>query len=136
MATSKLRYVFIGAGAAIVEAHLDALRGLPIEIAGMSDIDTERGSARAAKAKCTFFMDHHEMLRDVGPDVAVICTPHPFHASHARDCMTAGAHVLVEKPMAVDVSDADSMIAVAERTGRLLGVNFQERFRPNVAYAR
>src|SRR5260221_5475437 len=117
MSNSTLRYVFIGAGAAIVEAHLDALQGLPIEVVGMSDIDTERGSAQAAKAKCPFFVNHHDLLRDVAPDVAVICTPHPLHAAHARDCMAEGANVLIEKPMAVDVSDADCVIALAERTG-------------------
>jgi predicted dehydrogenase len=133
---SKLRYVFIGAGAAIVDAHLDAVRVLPIEIAGMSDLDPDRGPKQAAQFDCPFFVDHRDLLRDVKPDVAVICTPHPFHAAQARDCVAAGAHVLIEKPMAVDVADADSVIAAADRAGRLLGVNFQERFRPTVVYAR
>jgi predicted dehydrogenase len=131
-----LRYAFIGSGASIVDAHLDALAGLPVAIAGMADIDADRAGARAARSGCPFFRDHRELLREVRPDVVVICTPHPLHADHACDGLEAGAHVLVEKPMAVDVTDGDRMIAAAERAGRLLAVNFQERFRPNVEAAR
>jgi len=68
--------------------------------------------------------------------VAVICTPHPFHAPIALDCFAAGAHVLVEKPMAVEVAEADTMIAAADAAGRILAVNFQQRFRPAIAYVR
>lgn len=76
------------------------------------------------------------MLDAVRPDVAVICTPHPFHAPIAADCLAVGAHVLVEKPMAVEVAEADAMIAAAASAGRILAINFQQRFRPDIVYAR
>lgn len=131
-----LRYAFIGAAAAIVDAHLDGLEGVPCEIVGMADVDAERGATKAAKVGCAFFVDHHDLLSVVRPDAVVICTPHPLHAEQTLDALSSGAHVLVEKPMAVEVADADAMIATAERTRRVLAVNFQERFRAAVQYAR
>jgi predicted dehydrogenase len=76
------------------------------------------------------------MLAELRPDVAVICAPHPFHLALALDSFAAGAHVLVEKPMAVTVGEADRMIAAAADAGRVLAVNFQQRFRPVIARAR
>jgi predicted dehydrogenase len=52
------------------------------------------------------------------------------------EALASGAHVLVEKPLAVEVREADAMIAAADDAGRLLGVCFQQRFRPVIAAAR
>jgi predicted dehydrogenase len=133
---SRVRYAFIGGAAAIVDAHIEAMRALPIAVVGMADIDTERGPVQAKKIGCPFFSDHVELLGKARPDAVVICTPHPLHAEQARASLGAGAHVLVEKPMAVDAADADSMIEAAESARRILAVNFQERFRPAVERAR
>src|SRR5689334_1928299 len=101
----------------------------------MADVDDAMGGSRAAMAGCPFFLDHRELLSAVAPDVVVICVPHPLHRSLALDCFAAGAHVLVEKPMAVDVAEAEAMIGAADAAGRLLAVNFQERFRPAIEAA-
>src|SRR5258706_3135974 len=131
-----LRFAVLGCGASIVPTHLIALAKLSnARIVGMSDIDAERGSKRAIEAKCAFFQDHRALLAELHPDVAVICTPHPFHAQLTLDALAAGAHVLVEKPMAVEVAEADRMIAAAEAAGRILAVNFQQRFLPAIEYA-
>src|SRR5437867_198086 len=98
----------------------------------MCDVAAEGGARRAAEAGCPFFSDHRALLAEARPDVAVICVPHPFHAALALDCFAAGAHVLIEKPIAVEVAEADTMIAAAEAAGRLLAVNFQQRFRPAI----
>ncbi len=133
----RLRYVLIGAGASIASTHLEALSRLPgADIVGMSDISPVIAAQRAASVGCPFFLDHREMLSALTPDVAVICTPHPLHMPLALDSFAAGAHVLVEKPIAVEVAEADKMIAAADAARRLLAVNFQERFRPAVDAAR
>jgi predicted dehydrogenase len=134
--TTPLRYVLIGCGGIIAPTHIAALEQHPgAQLLAMSDIDATRGAERAASAGCAFYTDHRTMLDEVRPDVAVICAPHPFHNPLARDCFAAGAHVLVEKPMAVEVAEADAMIAAAEQAGRILAVNFQFRFRPAIAKA-
>jgi predicted dehydrogenase len=132
-----LRYAIIGGAAGIAPTHIRALAQLPGDpLVGMSDINAERGAAAAQSAGCPFFQDHREMLAELRPDVAVICAPHPSHMALALDCFAAGAHVLVEKPIAVTVAEADRMIAAAQEAGRLLAVNFQQRFRPLIERAR
>ena len=132
-----LRFGMIGSAAGIAASHVKALTQLPgASIVGMADVAVERGEARAREVGCPFFADYRAMLDTVRPDVAVICAPHPFHAALAIDCLEAGAHVLVEKPLAVSVSEADAMIAAADRAGHLLAVCFQQRFRPVVEHAR
>lgn len=134
---TSLRYAIIGCAAVIAPNHLRALAEVPgAQIVGMSDLNAERGRVPANAAGCPFFSDYRALLAEVRPDVAVICTPHPSHAAIAIDCFAAGAHVLVEKPMAVEVAEADAMIVAADRAARLLAVNFQQRFRPEIEYAR
>ncbi|MCL6509550.1 MAG: Gfo/Idh/MocA family oxidoreductase [Anaerolineae bacterium] len=134
--THSFRYAIVGAGAGIVEAHLRALSQLPAaRIVGMSDVIPERGQPRAAVVGCPFFTDHCSMIEATRPDIVVICTPHPFHPQIAMDAFARGAHVLTEKPMAIQVADADAMIAAADAASRLLAVNFQQRFRPVIERA-
>jgi UDP-N-acetyl-2-amino-2-deoxyglucuronate dehydrogenase len=132
----RLRYALIGAGASIANNHLEALARLPgTQIVGMADVNPDIGAQRAALVGAPFFLDHQTLLSTVAPNVAVICAPHPLHCSLALDCFAAGAHVLVEKPIAVEVAEAEMMIAAADAAGRVLAVNFQERFLPDIEAA-
>jgi UDP-N-acetyl-2-amino-2-deoxyglucuronate dehydrogenase len=133
---ASLRYAIVGGAGSIARTHIAAIHKLGRTLVGLADIDAEGVAARAAEAGCPAFVDHRDMLMAVKPDVAVICTPHPSHASLTLDCLDAGAHVLVEKPMAVEVADGDKMIATAEAANRILAVNFQHRLRPAVEYAK
>lgn len=134
---TPLRYALIGAGAGIAHTHLAALAQLPeATVVGMADVQREPAEARAAAVGCPFFTDHRAMLDAVRPDVVVITAPHPFHPDLAVDAFAARAHVLTEKPIAVEVAEADRMIDAADRAGRLLAVSFQQRFKPSVEYAR
>lgn len=76
------------------------------------------------------------MLEEAQPDLAIIITPHPFHAKQTIAALETGAHVLVEKPMAVHVKEAHEMVAAAKRCQRVLAVNFQQRLRPEIKTAR
>jgi predicted dehydrogenase len=68
-------------------------------------------------------------------DLCLVLAPHPFHAEHAIRALQAGLHVLVEKPIAVEVAEADRMNAEADRSGKLLAVVFQQRTRHEVRAA-
>lgn len=132
-----LRHAIVGIGAGILSAHLPALQQMAtITVVGGSDVNSAVGGARAHELGCPFFTDHRQLLAATTPDVTVILTPHPFHAAISIDALNAGSHVLVEKPMAVQVQEADAMIAAAQQNGRLLAINFQQRFRPEVEAAR
>jgi predicted dehydrogenase len=68
------------------------------------------------------------MITRGGAEAVVICTPHPLHAAPAADAAAAGAHVLVEKPLAASLEDCDAMISACARAGVTLGVVSQRRF--------
>lgn len=132
-----LTYAILGCAGGIAQSHLAALRRLPnTRIIGMADLDAARGAARAEQTGCPFFTSHLDLLAALHPDVAIICAPHPAHAPLALDCLAAGCHVLVEKPLAVTVAEGDALIAAADAAGRILAVNFQQRFLPAVERAR
>jgi predicted dehydrogenase len=134
--TRRLRHAVIGAGAGILKAHLPSLLSQGVDLVAVTDVNEELGRRRAVELGCGFYADHREMLADQLPEVCVILAPQPFHARIAIDCLEAGSHVLVEKPMAVRLDDADAMIEAAGDAGRLLAVNFQQRFRPEVRAAK
>ncbi len=132
----RLRHAVIGAGAGILKAHMPALLSQGVDLVAVTDINEELGRSRAIELKCDFYADHRDMLADKLPEVCVVLAPQPFHARIAIDCLEAGSHVLVEKPMAVRLDDADAMVEAAGEAGRLLAVNFQRRFRPEVRAAK
>jgi UDP-N-acetyl-2-amino-2-deoxyglucuronate dehydrogenase len=75
-------------------------------------------------------VSQEEMLADPAVDVVCICTPSGQHAEQAIAAARAGKHVLVEKPMALSLADADAMIAACEWAGVQLGVALQRRVTP------
>lgn len=132
---NPLKTVVIGVGANVLAMHRPALESDMVTLVGVSDLNLEGGREQAAALGCPFFADVTEMLEQTRPEVAVVITPHPFHAELAVRCLEAGCHVLVEKPVAVHIGEADLMITAAENAGRLLAVNFQHRQRPDVKAA-
>jgi predicted dehydrogenase len=75
-----------------------------------------------------------EVLKMGDVDVVVLATPSKGHAEEAIACLRAGKHVVVEKPMAMSVAEADRMIAVARETGRRLFINQTYRYRPEMLH--
>ncbi|MFM8625753.1 MAG: Gfo/Idh/MocA family protein [Actinomycetota bacterium] len=71
-----------------------------------------------------------ELAADPGVDVVYVAGIHPVHREHAIMMMRAGKHVLVEKPLAMNVSEVDEMIAVSRETGRFMMEAMWMRFNP------
>jgi len=67
-------------------------------------------------------------------DVVAICTPSGLHAQHALDAIAAGKHVVIEKPLALDLGDGEQVIQAARDRGVLLSVISQRRFEPDLRY--
>lgn len=133
--TQRLRHAIIGIGAGILNEHRPGLALPTVELVAGSDVDAIKGQERADELHCAFYTDYKQMLAELKPDVAVILTPPFLHAAIAIDCLKAGCHVLVEKPIAIQVADADQMIETAQSCQRVLGVVFQHRFRPEIIAA-
>ena len=88
----------------------------------------ERAGAFARRYGVRAYSDLDQMLAASNIQMVSVCTPHPSHSKLAVACARAGRHVLVEKPMAVDLIGCDQMIAAADEAGIKLGVVSQRRF--------
>lgn len=130
-----LRHALVGVGANVFSMHRAGLDLPTTEIVGLFDINREVANKVSNELGCVAYPDLESMLADAQPDIVVVMTPHPHHAEQSIAALKAGAHVLVEKPLAVHVAEADSMIRTAEETGKFLAVNFQQRLRPEIVTA-
>ncbi|MFA7118653.1 MAG: Gfo/Idh/MocA family oxidoreductase [Sphaerochaetaceae bacterium] len=91
------------------------------------DLDAKKAQEFCAVYGGTPLVDYHEILDDPSVDIVHIVTPHFTHADIAIDCMLHGKQVFCEKPLAINVSDGQRMIAVSRKTGCYLGICFQNR---------
>ncbi len=120
---APLRAAIVGAGL-ISDIHLSGVQRVDgVEIVGIADTDRVRATRKAAQYGVSATFDTLDaLLSATHPDVVHILTPPWSHADLCVQAMEGGAHVYVEKPMAVTVDDCDRMIAAASRTGRELCV--------------
>jgi predicted dehydrogenase len=95
-------------------------RSSEFEMAAVCDIDGERRELAAARFGCPVYEDYHEMLRREELDLVCVVTRNDQHAAMSCDCLRAGADVLVTKPWAASVAEAEEMIACARASGRKL----------------
>jgi predicted dehydrogenase len=127
-----VRIALVGCGK-VGQIHATALGSLAqAELVACCDTQAERAGAFAAQFGGRPFSDVAEMLREARPEAVLIGTPHPLHAEAAVRAAEAGAHVLVEKPMAATLADCDAMLSAARKTGVLLSVISQRRWLPPV----
>jgi predicted dehydrogenase/nucleoside-diphosphate-sugar epimerase len=132
-----MRVAIVGCGN-ISRAHISAIQEIAgLEIGAVCDRDEWRAReianlAGGAKA----YGDLATLLQEECPDAVHILTPPQTHAELAIQAMQAGCHVLVEKPMAVSLQQADSMIAAARENRVRLCTNHNYVFKPCVVKAR
>lgn len=124
----KLGSAIIGCGS-IYKSHADSLQmNQNSQIVAVVDINAKRAKEASEIYNCKFYTDYEEMLKNEEVQVVHICTPHYLHAPMAIDAMKAGKHVLVEKPVAINVSEAEEMAKVAKANNKKLSVCFQNRY--------
>ena len=126
----KIRTAVIGAGH-MGRYHAEKFAACEgAELAAVVDSDPARAAALAEKLGCAALADYRQVLGQA--DAAVIATPTAQHYEIALACIGAGMHVLIEKPVAGTVAEADALIAAAKKNGRVLQVGHVERH--NIAY--
>lgn len=124
----KLNVAIIGC-AKIAHLHAKAILQIP-------EIDFKAVWSRTPESTLKFVEDYGvkayptitEMIKSEDIHMAIICTAHPYHAGPAIEAMEAGAHVLIEKPLASTLQDCDRIIEAAHRTGKKTGVISQRRW--------
>lgn len=120
----------IGAGR-ICAAHATAAQSLPeTRLVSVSDVAPERVAAAQERYGCRGHLDYRDQLADAEVDAVVVGLPHWLHREVTIAALDAGKHVLLEKPMAMDVSECDAMIAAARSSGRTLMVGHSQHFFP------
>lgn len=127
----------IGAGG-IAAAHAKAYQmlGAKAHLIGVADIDEERARAFARRYEVPVWSSEDEdLLKRDDIQIVSLCLPHHLHAPVAIAALQAGKHVLVEKPLAISLEEADAMIRAAQKAKRNLGVVFQLRFESDVQRA-
>jgi predicted dehydrogenase len=117
------------------EKHARVYAALPgVTLAGVHDRDPEVARAVAGRHGCPAFATADELL--AACDAVSIAVPTVAHREAVERAAAAGRHMLVEKPMAVTVEEADAMIAAARRAQVVLQVGQVERFNPALLAAR
>ena len=123
-----IRFGLIGCGR-VAPRHAQSLTQLKqTDLVAVADIRPARAARFADEYHATAYADARDLLARADVDAVSICVPSGLHAQLAIDALEAGKHVLVEKPVALSLEDADRMIATAARTGRKLGVVLQNRY--------
>jgi predicted dehydrogenase len=131
---NPLRVAVIGVGA-LGKHHARILSSLPgVSLAAVVDINRARAEEIAAAHDTRALFDAR--LLDGQVDAVTIAVPTESHERIARPFLEAGVPVLVEKPIARTVGEADAMVAAAARSGAALAVGHTERFNPAIAAAR
>ena len=129
----QLGVVIVGSTGVIGQTHIDAIKEIDnCRLVGVTARRQELVRQQASDLKVLHYASLDEVLEDPDVDALIIATPHPSHLDITLRAFQAGKHVLVEKPMAVTPSEADAMVAAARRSGRKLGVLFNNRFRADV----
>jgi UDP-N-acetylglucosamine 3-dehydrogenase len=130
-----IRIAISGAGAIAERAHIPALRSVAdAQIVALQSRTADK-AARVAKAlwpdyggRPNVYSDFDAMLARERPDAVGVFTPNHLHCEFTVKALNAGAHVLVEKPMAPTAAEARKMVDAAAKAGRVLMVAMQRRF--------
>ena len=128
----RVKTGIIGLGK-VAHMHAKALKVIPeAAFTAVCSRDINKAKVFADKYQVKAYSDVEEMIRLGGVEALIICTPHPNHAEVAVKAIKAGAHVLVEKPLASSLKDCDTMIEAANEKKVKLGMVCQRRFYPPV----
>jgi predicted dehydrogenase len=126
----------VGAGQ-VAERHVEAYQANPAtRVVAVVDPVRSRADALAARCGATAFDTLEDALAAGALDAISVCVPHDLHLPVARLAAAARVHLLMEKPIATTLEDADAMIAVVEDAGVRMMLGFVHRFRTEVQEAR
>lgn len=125
---SKLRAAVIGAGY-FGRLHAMKLAAHPeVELVAVADVDAARAEGVARETGCRPVRDFRELVGSI--DIASVAVPTESHHALARPLIDAGVHVLIEKPIAKTLEQADDLVRASGERGVVVAVGHQERFNP------
>lgn len=133
----KYKYGIIGCGGITNGKHMPAIAKLKdVEMVAFCDIIPERAEKANEKfgdGKGKVFTDYKEMLKE-DLDAVVVGTPNCSHCEITVAALEAGKNVICEKPMAMNYAEAKKMLAARDKSGKVLTIGYQNRYRPECLY--
>lgn len=133
-----MKYALIGCGR-ISPNHIEAAKNNNLDFVAMCDILPEAIQEKSNMFGLNYvhkYIDYHEMLEKEKPELVAIATESGKHATIALDCIEAGCNIIIEKPIALSIVDADSIINASRDAGVVVCANHQNRFNKSVQYIR
>lgn len=134
-----MKYALIGCGR-ISPNHIMAAKNNRLEIVALCDLVQANIHDKMVKfdlpASTRQYLDYREMLEKERPELVAIATESGKHAQIALDCIEAGCNLIIEKPIALSIADADAMIEAARRKGVKICANHQNRFNKSIVKIR
>lgn len=128
-----VRIGIIGVGN-IGSAHASCLFSQKVDgltLTVLCDSDESRGDVLKARyPSCRFFTDYREAVDSGFADAFIVAVPHPFHATIAEYVLSRRCHLLLEKPIDIRLSAAESLIRIAENSDRVFAIMFNQRTNP------
>ncbi|GAG41590.1 unnamed protein product, partial [marine sediment metagenome] len=137
----RTRLAIIGCGG-FVHSHVSAILDHVKNFKFVGLADTARSHAkRLAESHpigpdAAIYTDYTKMLEEVSPEAVIVSTPHTLHFRHCHDAISAGAHVMVEKPMVTNSLDARKLLRHAKARKRVLQIAIQGTYTDTFSYAR
>lgn len=130
----KLKAGIIGCGGIANNKHLPAIKKVDrMEMVAFCDIIPERAKETAREfgtENARVYTDYKELLTE-DLDVVYVCTPNRTHSFITVDALNSGKHVLCEKPMVITYEEGKKMLEASQKTGKLLTIGYQNRYRPD-----
>jgi UDP-N-acetylglucosamine 3-dehydrogenase len=103
-----------------------------VRLVAVVDADETRGRSVARQFGCGYYANHHDLLAHEPIDAVSLAVPTGLHGAMAQEIMAAHVHLLVEKPLATSVAEAQALVRTSREMGVVLAVGHIERFNPAV----
>ena len=133
--SNSMKYALIGCGR-ISPNHITAAKNNELNFVAICDIVKDNMIDKKLKFELSdtvhMYTDYKEMLKKEKPELVAVCTESGKHAAIALDCIAAGCNVIVEKPIALSIADADAIIAAAKKKHVKVCACHQNRFNKSV----
>lgn len=134
----KLKFGIIGCGGIANQKHMPAYKELSdeVEMVAFCDIIEERtvkANEDYGEGKGKVFVNYKELLKE-DLDAVCVCTPNCSHSEITVAALNAGKNVICEKPMAINYKEAKAMLEAQKKSGKLLTIGYQNRYRPEIQY--
>ncbi|MAG50518.1 oxidoreductase [archaeon] len=127
----KWKFGLIGCGRISIQ-HIKAIKENNCELVAISDIIKEKAEKCGKENNCEYYTDNQKIYDHLNIDVICITTPNGTHTEIGLKSLRAGKHVLLEKPLALNLDDVDKLIKTSGETGKNLFSVMQVRYNPAI----